>query len=161
MLDKAAAMLQRSNQELNITNFNALGGIRQTSTGEWEIITQSWTPKKGSTTEVYLVKGRALVKNLGDKFEYKSWSQSIEPTVLEEVLQGKYVMLGEKALLKRMKNTSVEFGNEDSRHTISAVGNMEGVKKSVTTKELSSLMHISRGLLHNISFTENKLLKKK
>ena len=72
----------------------------------------------------------------------------------------KFVTVAQKALLKGVKKANVEFGRKGNRHTITASGSLLDKEKDIVA-DLTMLLHISRGLLHNIAWEVNNVNKKK
>ncbi len=154
ILNKAQSGVKKTNIELSINDFQTVSYWKQTSNNIWEFGLQSWAPNN-STSTVAILKTIAIIKLLGDGYEFYSVSQEIDPDIIDDILNAKYVAVGQKYLLKKINYAEVTFGQQDNRHTLAATSSLDG-KEKLIAEDITNMLSISRGLLHNIAFEVNR-----
>jgi hypothetical protein len=155
LLGRAQSKVKLSNNELSIKNFKPFEYVKEHPLGTWTYGLQSWS---GTGYDyVNILKGAAIVKNLGDSYEFYSVSHEVDPSIYDQVMEKKYVQKARNYLLKKIQEAEIEFGREGNRHTISAKGSLKDVKDGTIVSDLHLLLHMARGIMHNIEHHAKQL----
>ncbi|NQZ76944.1 MAG: hypothetical protein HRT61_12715 [Ekhidna sp.] len=160
ILSAAISGVKLTHSELNyFERYDPVFSKREIAESTWELGVQHWIPNTTSAYYVGLQKGKAIVKNMGDHYEFYATSQPVVPILVEDVANGKWIKKGENWTFKEAKVSDISYGFGENFLTVSGSGNYsDGIDK--ITKDLSLLIQMARGRLHAIAFDEKKIREK-
>jgi hypothetical protein len=143
---------------VEIKNFKPIESVKESPVGTWHVIVSNWGPIDGTSVDIF--KSDVIIKNEGDFYTVYSASQQVDPNIIDEVMERKFVVVGQKALIKAVKKAEVSFEIQDNRHIVKGTGSLAD-KQNVIQQDIIHMLNISRGLLHNIAWEVRNVNDKK